>query len=85
MRLVGHVAHMGESRGVHKVLVGKPEGKRPLGRSRHRREDIKLDLQEVECKGMGWIDLVQGRHTWVGSSEHNSEPSGSIKCRVLVS
>jgi hypothetical protein len=47
--------------------VRTPEGKRPLGRSRHRREDnIKLDLQEVECKGMGWIDLVQGRHTWAG-------------------
>ena len=66
--------------------MGKPEGKRPLGRSRHRREDyIKLDLQEVECKGMGWIDLVQGRHTWVGSSECSNEPSGSIKCRVLAS
>ena len=39
MRLAGHVAHMGESRGVHRVLVGKPEGKRPHGKSRHRRED----------------------------------------------
>jgi len=48
---------------VHRVLVETPEGMRPLGRFRHRRED---NLQEVECKGMGWIDLVQGRHTWAG-------------------
>ena len=65
---------------------GKPEGKRPLGRSRQRREDnIKLYLQEVECKGMGWIDLVLGRHTWAGSSECSNELSGSIKCRVFAS
>ena len=49
MRWVGHVACMGEERGVHRVLVGKPEGKRPLGRPRGRWEDnIKMDLQEVE-------------------------------------
>jgi hypothetical protein len=54
MRLAGHVGHMGESRSVHRFLLGKPEGKRPLGRSRLRRENnIKLDLEEVECKGMG--------------------------------
>ena len=48
MRWTGHVAHMGEGRGVHRVLVGKPEGKRPLGRPRRRWEDnIKMDLQEV--------------------------------------
>ena len=48
MRWAGHVAHMGEGRGVHRVLVGKPEGKRPLGRRRRRWEDsIKMDLQEV--------------------------------------
>jgi hypothetical protein len=48
MRWAGHVARMGEGRGVHRVLVGKLEGRRPLGRSRHRREDnIKRDLQEV--------------------------------------
>ena len=48
MRWTGHVARMGEERGVHRVLVGKPEGKRPLGRPRHRWEDnIKMDLQEV--------------------------------------
>jgi hypothetical protein len=47
MRWAGHMARMGEDRGVHRVLVGKPEGKRPLGRSRRRWEDIKMDLQEV--------------------------------------
>ena len=50
VRWAGHVAHMGERRGVHRVLVGKPEGKRPLRRPRHRWEDnIKMDLQEVGC------------------------------------
>jgi len=47
------------------VLVGKPEGKRPLGRPRHRREDnIKMNLQVVECGRMDWLDLAQGRETW---------------------
>jgi len=50
---------MGEKRGVYRVLVGKPEEKRSLGRTRRRCEDnIKLDLQEVECGGMNWIDLA---------------------------
>jgi len=47
MGWAGHVARMGEGRGVHRVLVGKPEGKRPLGRPRHRWEDIKMDIREV--------------------------------------
>jgi len=56
MRWAGHVARMGEGRGVYRVLVGKPEGKRPLGRRRHRWEDnIKMDLQEVGRGGMDWI------------------------------
>jgi hypothetical protein len=60
MRWSGHVAHMGESRDIYRVLVGKPEGKRPLGRPRHRWEDnIKMDLQEVGCGGMDWIDVAQ--------------------------
>ena len=56
MRWAGHVARMGEERGVHRVLVGKPEGKRPLGRPRRRWEDnIKMDLQEVGgVVGTGW-------------------------------
>ena len=54
MRWAGHVARMGEGRGVHRVLVRKPEGKRPLGRPRRRWEDnIKMDVQEVGCGGMG--------------------------------
>jgi hypothetical protein len=57
MRLAGHVARIEEGRGVHKVLVGTPEGKRPLGRPRHRWEDnIKMDLQEVG--GDRWRALV---------------------------
>ena len=53
MRWAGHVAHMGESRGVHRVLVGKPERKRPLRRARRKWEDnIKTDLQEVGCVSM---------------------------------
>jgi len=56
LRWSGHVARMGEGRVVYRVLVGKPEGKRPLGRSRCRWEDnIKMDLQEVGCRGMDWI------------------------------
>ena len=61
----GHVAHMGDRRGAYRVLVGKPEGKRPLGRHRCRWEDnIKMDLQEVECGGMDWIELTQDRDSW---------------------
>ena len=59
------MTRMGEGRGVYGFLVGKSEGKRPLGRSRHRWEDnIKMDLQEVGCEGMDWIDLVQDRDRW---------------------
>ena len=64
MRWAGHVARMGEGRVVHRVLVGKPEGKRPLGRPRHRWEDnIKMDLREVRG-GRDWIDLAQDRDRW---------------------
>ena len=65
MRWVRHVAHMGEGRGKYSVLVGKPEGKKPLGRPRHRWEDnIKLDLQEMECGGVDWVKLAQERDWW---------------------
>ena len=56
---------MGERRGVYRVLVGKLEGKRPLGKPRRRREDnIKVDFREVECGGMDWIELVQDMDRW---------------------
>ena len=62
MRWAGHVARMGEGRGVHRVLVGKPEGKRPLGRPRRRWEDnIKMDLQEVGRNCGDWMELAQDR------------------------
>ena len=56
MRWAGHVARMGERRGIYMVLVGQPEGERPFGRPRRRcEENIKIDLQEVGCGGMDWI------------------------------
>jgi len=65
IRWAGHVAHMGERRGAYRVLVGKPEGNRPLGRPRHRWEDnIKMDLQEVQCGVMDWIKLAQDKDRW---------------------
>jgi len=65
MRWAGRVARMGEGRVVYRVLVGKPEGRRPLGRPRHRWEDnIRMDLQELECGGMDWIELAQDRDRW---------------------
>ena len=67
MRWAGHVARTGEDRGVHRVLVGKPEGKRPLGRPRRRREDyIKMDLQEVGGGRGDWMELAQDRNRWRG-------------------
>ena len=65
MRWAGHVARMGEEREVYRVLVGKPEGKRPLGRPRLRWVDnIRLDLQEVGCGYMDWIGRAQDRDRW---------------------
>jgi hypothetical protein len=62
MRWAGHVACTGEERGVYRVLVGKPEGKRQLGRPRRRWVDnIRTDLQEVGCGYMEWIGLAQDR------------------------
>jgi len=65
MRWAGHVARMGEGRGVYRALVGKPEGKGPLGRPRHRWEDNnKMDFQEVGFGCMDWIELAQDRDRW---------------------
>jgi len=64
-RWTGNVARMGEERGVYRVLMGKPEGKRPLGRPRRRWVDnIRMDLEEVEYGYMDWIGLAQDRDRW---------------------
>jgi len=65
MRWAGHVARMGEERGLYRVLVGKPEGRRPLGRPKRRWVDnIRMDLQEVGSGFMDWIGLAQDRDRW---------------------
>jgi len=65
MRWAGHVARMGEERGVYRILVGKPERKSSLGRPRHRWvNNIRMDLQEVGCGCMDWIGLAQDRDRW---------------------
>jgi hypothetical protein len=65
MRWAGNVARMGEGRTVYRVLVGKPEGKRPLERPRRRWEDgIKMDLGEIGWGGVEWIQLAQDRDRW---------------------
>jgi hypothetical protein len=65
MRWAGHVARMGDKRNTYRILVGKPEGKRPLGRPRRRWVDnIKIDLREIGWDGMDRIDLGQDRDQW---------------------
>ena len=65
MRWAGHVARMGEERGVYRVLVRKPEAKRPLGKPRRRWVDnIRMDLQDMGCGYMDWIGLAQDRDRW---------------------
>jgi hypothetical protein len=72
---------MGEKKNTYRILVGKPEGRRPLGRSRRRWVDnIKMDLREIGWDDMDWIDLVQDRESVEGSCEHSNELSGSIQC-----
>jgi hypothetical protein len=77
MRWTGHVARMGEGRGVYRVLVGMPEGRRPLGRPRRKWEDnIKIYLREIGIDEANWIRMAQDRVQW---HEHGNELSGSIK------
>jgi hypothetical protein len=65
MRWAGHVTRMDEGRGAYRVLVGRPKGKRPLGRPRRRWEDnIKMDLRETGINGANWVQLAQDRVQW---------------------
>jgi hypothetical protein len=84
MRWAGYVARMGEKRNAYRILVGNPEGKRPLGRSSHRWVDtIKMDLREIGWAGGDWINMAQDRDQWRALVNGN-ELSGSIKrCEVL--
>jgi hypothetical protein len=66
MKWAGHVARIGETRNAYRILVGKPEGKRPLGRPRRRLVDsIQIDLRERGWDRMDWIDLAQDRDQWM--------------------
>jgi hypothetical protein len=65
MRWTGHVARIGEKRNAYRILVGEPEGTRPLGRSRSRwKDNIRMNLREMGWVGIYWIDLVQDRDQW---------------------
>jgi len=80
MRWAGHVARMGEERGAYRSLVGRREGKRPLGRPRRRWVDnIRMDLQEVGYGYMDWVGLAEDRQL-ADACECGHEPSGSVKC-----
>jgi hypothetical protein len=80
MRWVGHVVRMREKRNVYRLLVGKPEGKRPLGRPRHRRvHNIRVDLVETGLRGVDWIGLAQE-----SSCKCSNEPTGSIICWEII-
>jgi hypothetical protein len=72
MRWTGHVGHMREMNGAYKILVGKPEGRRPLGRPRSRWEDnIMMDLREIGFGDVDWIHLAQDRDRWRAFGFHN--------------
>jgi hypothetical protein len=80
-RWAWHVARMGEKRNVYRLLVRKPEGKRPLGRPRRRwMDNIEMDLAEMECGGVVWIGVAQDKRQVESFSECANKPSGSIKC-----
>jgi hypothetical protein len=79
MKRVGHTARVGKSN-AYKVLEGKPIGKRPLGKPRHRWEDsIRMDIGEIGWGDVDWIHLAENKRPVAGSCEHGNEHSGSIK------
>jgi hypothetical protein len=82
MSWTGNVERIGEKRNAYRILVEKPEGKRPIERPRLRSVDnIKMDFREIGWGGMGRIDLAQDREELVeGSCDHGNEPSDSVKC-----
>ena len=85
MRWTGHVARMGKRRYMYRVLVGKPEGKRPLERPRRRWEDnIKMDLQGIGLWGYGLDRAGSGQGQVAGNCEWGNEPSGSVNCREFL-
>jgi hypothetical protein len=64
MRWVGHVARVEELRNIYNILIGKSEGKRPLGRTTRKLENIRMDLREIVWEGVDWIPLAQDRNQW---------------------
>jgi hypothetical protein len=85
MRWAGHVARMGTKRNACRILVGRLERRRPLGRPRRTwLDNIKMYFKEIGWYGMDWIDLAQDRDLWRGSFEHGNEPSGPIKCYEIL-
>jgi hypothetical protein len=83
IRWAGHVARM-VKRNAYRILVGMPEGKRPLGRPRRRLDNIKMDLREIGWDSMDWIDLAQNRNQWRALVNNGNQHSGSIKCWEVV-
>jgi hypothetical protein len=85
MRWAGHVARMGEERKVYKVLVGKPEVRRPLGRPMRRWEDgIGMDLGEIGLEGVDWIHLAQDMRLVAGCFGCGDDPSGSCATELVI-
>jgi hypothetical protein len=84
-RWVGHALRMGDKRNAYRMLVGKPEENRPIGRPRRRWEDnVRTDLGEVGWDVIDWIHLAQNRIQWGAPCEYGNEPSGFTKIYVII-